>query len=685
MENILNGLNEAQIEAVKSIDGALLILAGSGTGKTKTIVSRLSYLIAKGVAPNSILTLTFTNKAASDMRKRALKLLNGKIDEPPLLCTFHKFGLLFLKENINKINRSNNFMIIDTEDKKNILKNIIKKSNFDISASQTSLEISKYKNSLIKPKDIILKKSIQEFYKKISKVYEEYEAYLEKKNLVDFDDLLAITYRLLDEFEDLAKKTSSKYRYIMVDEYQDTNRLQAKILKKLSLTHNNICVVGDDDQTIYGWRGANIDNILNFSKEYKDVKVIKLEYNYRSPPKIVEAGNLLIEHNRNRINKKLKPIKKDEKNIEVLKSIDEKREALLIANRVKKLILSGVKPNSIAILYRLNILTRSLEEGLNRENIPYKIIDGVKFYERSEIKDIISYLRIIANPNDNFSLIRVINRPRRGIGRTSFNKIEVEAFKNGKSIYQYFKENRKRVEELITKKAFSAIENFFKDIEELNRVANSKIFNLIEEMDNRFAIKKFFSLQSNGSERVENIDEFYQLFKERIEEENITIDKFLDELSLESEQDLIDDKNITITTIHASKGLEFDYLFLIGLEEGFFPIIGEGVDLEEERRIAYVAITRAKKELILSYVESRFYKGKRTFLTKSPFLKECGVIKGGFKISNKKVFKKGDLVEHRKFGKGRVLGVKKRGRDSLLIINFGGVKKEIISSFIEKI
>ena len=413
MSKIFDNLNESQIEAVKSIDGPLLILAGAGSGKTKTITSRLAYLIEAGIDPRSTLTLTFTNKAANEMRERALHLIDNYI-YPPLLCTFHKFGLIFLKMYISKIGRNNSFVVIDTDDKKRVLKGLAKDTQTPISLIAS--EISRYKNSLITPK-VAIENAELKLYKEIANLYKEYQNELVANNLVDFDDLLVITYNILENDLEFAKEFSNRYQYIMVDEYQDTNDLQFKLLQKLTTSHKNLCVVGDDDQSIYGWRGANIKNILDFPEIFDDTKVIKLEYNYRSSGEILEAANNLIEHNRDRLGKKLVCTKGKIKPISLFESEDETSEALKIAKAVKELLRSGEDASEIAILYRINALSRSIEEGLNKEGVSYKLVGGIKFYERAEIKDIISYLRCIANPNDDFSAKELSINQKEGLAK----------------------------------------------------------------------------------------------------------------------------------------------------------------------------------------------------------------------------------------------------------------------------
>ena len=692
MPDLLDQLNENQRVAASHIDGAMLILAGAGSGKTKTITTRLAYLISEvGIAPSNTLTLTFTNKAANEMRTRALKMLGdaGK-NFTPLLCTFHKFGLLFLKFYIDRLGRKNNFVIIDTDDKKRILKGF--ESN--IATPVLASEISNFKNSLLSVEDAAHHAAIEidehkfkdGYYARLANIYKLYEEYLAANNLVDFDDLLCLSYKILDEDEALAREISQRYAYIMVDEYQDTNDLQYKLLKKLCLTHENIAVVGDDDQSIYGWRGAKIENILNFKDRFKDVKVIRLEQNYRSTSQILRAANELIDHNRNRLGKELKSTKEGGEEVALIESDDETMESLKVAKRIKKLLGSGVAASEIAILYRINALSRSLEDGLNKEKIPYKMVGGVKFYERAEVKDVISYLRLVANENDDFSLKRVINRPKRGLGKISLAKIEKIAFENKFSLFEAICALDESDKEL-SKKIVSALDEFAANLKELKECGSA--YELIDKLEAKFGIKKYYESLPDGSERVANIDEFYAMIKDQIKQDpSFSIEEFLNEIALQSEQDNIGGEAISIMSIHASKGLEFEHLFVIGLEEGFFPLLGDGSDIEEERRLAYVAITRAKKTLTLSFANSRFYKGQRTRLEKSRFLSEAGVCSGSLIIQTQTQtageYKKGDLVKHKIFGIGRVTAVTKIKKELKLTINFGGISREIMSSFVEK-
>ncbi len=682
MEQILSALNEAQREAVQQVDGPILILAGAGSGKTTTITSRLAYLIdVIGIPPSQTLTLTFTNKAAKEMRERALSMI-AAASYPPLLCTFHKFGLLFLKFHIHRLGRANNFVVIDSDDKKRI----IKKINSELPLALIASEISRYKNSLMTPQEAYAQAELKN-YKQIAKIYEEYEAYLLENNLVDFDDLLSLTYKLLVDYPELAEQTSEKYRYIMIDEYQDTNELQLRLLQKLCQTHNNICVVGDDDQSIYGWRGAHIRNILEFDQDFPGVSTVKLEHNYRSTEQILQVANALIEHNRGRHGKTLIATKGSGKDVVTLSSEDENEEARKIASQIKELIAKGVCANDIAVLYRINALSRSLEEGLNRAGIAYKLVGGLRFYDRAEVKDLISYLRVITNVHDNFSLKRIINKPKRGLGKATIEKIELSSMTQEVSMYDFLNTiSMADLEELVKKKNAATLKSFIEDLKSLKELAENATYEFIDALEEQFHLKSIYENLPDSFERISNIDEFYGLFRDFIiQNPEATLDEFLNELTLQSEQDEVEGESIYIMSIHAAKGLEFAHLFTIGLEEGFLPLVGDGSDIEEERRLGYVAFTRAKESLTLSHVNSRYYKGRRTELQKSRFFNEAGLAEGSLRIEKNTAFKKGDLVRHKIFGAGRVVGVSKAGREFKLSINFGGSKRDILASFVEKL
>lgn len=683
--NLFAGLNESQKEAASHIDGPMLILAGAGSGKTKTITTRLAYMIGEvGIPAINTLTLTFTNKAASVMKNRALDLLNS--NENPLLCTFHKFGLLFLKLHIERLGRKNNFIIIDNDDSKKILKELI---NDDKTSPHQILQfISHFKNESKSVQDVfsdleLLKDNEikHQALQKIAIYYQNYQEYLLKHNFVDFDDLLLLTNTLLENDQNFAKEQSSFYRYITVDEYQDTNALQYKILKNLCCVHENICVVGDDDQSIYSWRGAKIENILNFQSKFSNVKLVKLEQNYRSVGMILKAANNLISHNKKRLGKTLLCTKDEGEDIQILNSDNEKIESALVTKKIKELLNAGIYAGEIAVLFRINALSRSIEEAFMKEKIPYKLLSGMRFYERLEIKDLICYLRILINPNDDLSFKRIINRPKRSIGEKALQNLEDYAQKRKISLFEALCESDGGVGIFSLKKAQNEAKKFMQNIYKLKEYSDLK--KMIENFEELFALKEFYALQEDGDERVLNIDEFYASIKEKIKEEpQTTLEDILSEISLLSDQDGIEGECVYLMSVHASKGLEFDHVFIVGLEEGFFPL--NESDIEEERRLAYVAITRAKKCLSLSIAKSRFYRGSRTELDSSRFLEESQLTK---KISINKTeqgYHKGDLVKHKIFGIGRVISVNKSAKEEKLTINFGGIERIIMASFVEK-
>ncbi len=685
---MLNELNDAQREAATQIDGPVLILAGAGSGKTKTLTTRLAYLIGEvGIDPANTLTLTFTNKAAAEMRERSIHLIGNKSAYPPLLATFHKFGLLFLKFHIERLGRSNAFVIIDSDDKKRLIRSLAKDLKIDLNISFIANEISKYKNILLTPEEVTEKAELPD-YQKVAKVYEAYQANIIENNLVDFDDLLMLTYQILEADPKLRAETSNRYRYIMVDEYQDTNELQYKLLELLASEHNNICVVGDDDQSIYGWRGANIRNILDFHKHFDNTKVIKLETNYRSTEAILEAANALIEHNSGRLGKKLVSHRGQGEPVQLQHSLDEAHEAKTIAREIKGLLASGTHPDEIAVLYRINALSRSLEEGFTREGLGFKLIGGTRFYERAEIKDIISYLRVLSNPHDDFSFLRIINKPKRGIGKASIDKIVHAAFERKGSIYQLVTTAAPaELETIAGKRIAKALNGLIEQIQLLRHEAENALYNLISLFEETVGLKEHYATTVDGMERIMNIDEFYGYFRDAITKNpDITLDEFLNDISLQSDQDQIEDDAIAIMSIHAAKGLEFEHVYVIGMEEEFFPLLGDSTNMEEERRLGYVAITRAKSHLTLCYVDSRFYKGRRKLIDRSRFLGEAGLVQNSsLKVTKTSDYKKGDLVKHKIFGIGRVQAANKSGKEYKLLINFGGDKREILSSFVQPV
>lgn len=713
-DSFLEQLNSAQLEAVQTIDGALLILAGAGSGKTKTITTRLAYLIDEiGIPPESCLTLTFTNKAAGEMQRRALSMIDNFSTHPPLLCTFHKFGLLFLKFYIVELERKANFILADSEDSKRIIKEL----NNDLAPLPLVVsEISRYKNSQITPQEA-LKNAYNANYEHIAKVYKEYQEFLVQKNMVDFDDLLLLPLEIMQKNPKIAENESKKYQYIMVDEYQDTNYLQYLLLKQLCSTHQNLCVVGDDDQSIYSWRGANIQNILQFSKQFQGAKVIKLEENYRSTQAILKAANQLIANNKERLGKELKTTLEKGKPVEILHSSDEQAEVRKVATILKSLLSRGIAPKQIAVLFRVNALSRSLEEGFNREKIPYVLVGAIRFYERSEIKDVLSYLRVLVNLDDDFSLTRILNKPKRGIGKTTIDKLLTLTQKYNTSIFGLFKESQDNAERLqdvqntLSQKAYKTLKEFFITLQELQHNLQEASLSFPDEFERRIKLCEALGQSHEEIDRVSNIEEFYGVYREFFKQNPLSnLEDFLNDLALRSDQEDTEMRQeskgiegVSCMSVHSSKGLEFDYVFVIGLEEGFFPMTREDSSLEEERRLAYVAFTRAKKELYLSFVDSRFYRGNRATLPPSKFLAESGVGHNGevkqlkqnsftptirrsfVNASSESGFSKGDCVMHKILGAGRVVEVRQEGKTTRLKINFGGLEKEIFSDFVTKV
>ena len=692
MDALLSTLNPAQAEAAKHIDGALLILAGAGSGKTKTITTRLAYLIkVVGIPPQSTLTLTFTNKAASEMRLRALQILGEGCPplHPPLLCTFHRFGLLFLREHIHHLGRKHDFTLLDGDDQKRIVKKL-DSSYAHFSPAQILGYISACKNKLITPSQAHQQAKSQN-YQDLSKAYQDYQAFLEKNNMLDFDDLLLKSYEILASNAEIATMMSERYQYIMVDEYQDTNFLQVSLLQKLCTTHNNLCVVGDDDQSIYSWRGADISHILHFAKTF-DAKTITLAQNYRSKEPILRAANALIAHNTSRLGKDLVSTRGDGDEIVLLSHSDETQEANTIASKIAALLQSGIAPTQIAILFRLNALSRSIEEGLNRAKIPYKLIGATRFYERAEIKDVLAYFRVVLNLNDDFSLSRIINVPKRSLGKVAQEKIFSTASAQSLSVYEAYKQGA--LDSTLSPAQSKQLRALFDSLEILQAKLQESPLGFLDAFDESFALRVETSF--DDIDRRANIEEFYGYFRDFfMQNPHYGLDDLLYELSLSSSTDVEVGESISCMSVHSSKGLEFDYVFIIGCEEGFFPLLREEGDLQEERRLGYVAFTRARERLFVSHAHSRFYKGKRETLAPSRFLKEAkltpeadiyskpSISQEGLESSQD--FSKGCAIKHKIFGLGVVQEVRKQGGQVYLRINFGGNVRLLLADFVQRV
>lgn len=614
--NYKAGLNKEQLEAVEHVDGPCLVMAGAGSGKTKVLTTRIINLIEEGINDYNILAITFTNKAAAEMRDRVRNMYG---DVRTFIGTFHSLGLRIIRENYELCGLFNNFNIIDSDDVLSIIKKIMKNNNIDpkkFSPYAIRNKISFIKNELLS--DAELDKFFNtEFDKMVKNIYFKYQSILAESNVVDFDDLLAKPVILFREHKDILEKYQERYKYILVDEYQDTNPVQYKLTKLLANKYKNIFVVGDMNQSIYGFRQADYKNIVNFEKDYKDCKVIKLEENYRSTNNILNAANSVIANNKERKDLRLWSEHGDGVKVKYIRSYDERHEVTIVINEIKKLLENGYHRKDIAILYRTNAQSRVVEEGMLSNNIPYRVVGAYYFYNRKEIKDLIAYLRLIYNTHDEISLRRIINVPKRGIGEAAIKTLESTALLNNTSMF----------ESLSTKKELE-----FKElIEDLIKDSNSmSLTELIDSIMEKTHMKEELELdKSLDSElRLDNLMEFKSITASFEEKEGcVNLGDFLNEISLIADlsEHKESDDEVTLMTIHSAKGLEFTVVFLIGMEEGIFPHANsllEDNGLEEERRLCYVGITRAKEILYLTNSKRRMLYGKDTMNPPSRFIDE---------------------------------------------------------------
>ena len=629
-EQIINGLNDKQKEAVLATEGPCLVIAGAGSGKTKVLTHKIAYIIANGVKPWNILAITFTNKAANEMKERVEKLV-GDIAQDIWMGTFHSICVRILRKYIDRIGFKNDFVIFDTSDQKTLIKECIKavKADDKIFTDRSVLsEISNGKNEMLEPKAYGIKYSGDFRREKIGEIYELYQRRLKENNAIDFDDIINFTIKILTENPDVLEYYSEKFKYILVDEYQDTNKSQFMLVSLLASRYGNITAVGDNDQGIYSFRGADITNILNFEKDFPGTKIIKLEQNYRCTGNILKAANAVIKHNENKFEKKLWT-QNDEGNLPCIYcGEDEYDEATYIVSQIAHLKTEEYYKNSdFAILYRMNAQSRAIEDILRREDIPYKIIGGLKFYERKEIKDIIAYLRLIQNTSDNLSLKRIINEPKRGIGKTSLEKIQEISENSGTSMYEVIK----NAAEYDLNRVYLNSREFIEQIENLrNKKEELKISDLIKETLKNTGYTKALEQENTveAEARIQNLEEFLTVAIE-FEEESAdnTLPEFLEGITLSSDIDGMEESEDTVTlmTLHSAKGLEFPTVFLVGMEEGIFPgykSIGEPRELEEERRLFYVGITRAKQYLYLTCAKHRTIFGSTSYNAISRFVKE---------------------------------------------------------------
>ena len=631
MQNLIEGLNDKQKEAVLATEGPCLVIAGAGSGKTKVLTHKIAYLLSeKNVKPWNILSITFTNKAANEMKQRVEKLV-GEASQEMWLGTFHSICVRILRRFIDRIGFDTTFLIFDSTDQRTLVKECIKSIGLDdklFTDRSVLSEISNGKNDMLEPKAYQVKYNGDFRKEKIGEVYELYQKKLKENNALDFDDIINYTIKILTENPDVLEYYTEKFKYVLVDEYQDTNKAQFMLVSILASKYGNITVVGDNDQGIYSFRGADITNILNFEKDFPGSKIVKLEQNYRCTGNILRAANAVIKNNENKYDKKLWTENEEGKLPCIYKAEDEYDEASYIVKQINMLKMEEyLKLSDFVILYRMNSQSRAIEDILRRENIPYKIIGGLKFYERKEIKDIIAYLRLIFNTSDNLSLKRIINEPKRGIGKTSLDNIQDISDKTGKSMYEIIKYAEQY--ELNRVKANSI--QFVEVIEELRKQVNQiPISELIKLTLNKTGYVKALENENTieAESRIQNLEEFLTVaieFEEQMAEN--TLAEFLESISLTSDIDNMEESEDTVTlmTLHSAKGLEFPVVFLVGMEEGIFPgykSIGEIKELEEERRLFYVGITRAMQYLYLTCAKRRTIFGSTSYNQMSRFLKE---------------------------------------------------------------
>ena len=761
MSELLDQLNEPQREAAACTDGPVMIIAGAGSGKTRTLTYRIAHLMELGVDPFHILALTFTNKAANEMKERIIKLVGGE-GRNLWMGTFHSVFARVLRAEATKLGYTSSFTIYDTDDSKAAIKQIVKQLNLDPKTYKPSFvlnRISMAKSNLLSPKDYqenpeIYQTDIDSKRPAIGQIYVMYDQRLHNSNAMDFDDLLFNMNILLRDFPDVLLKYQQRFRYIMVDEYQDTNYAQYLIVKKLAARNQNICVVGDDAQSIYAFRGANIQNIFNFKRDYPDMHLFKLEQNYRSTQNIVNAANSIISRNRDQIQKELWSDNGVGSRIRLIRAVDEKDEGMRVADSIQNFRLGeDAEYRDFAVLYRQNSLSRSVEDALRKMNIPYKIYQGLSFYGRREVKDVLAYLRLAINPHDDESLVRVINYPTRGIGQTTMDKIRVAAADNDISIWTVL-ENIQTFGLPIQSGAVQKITEFVYMIKRFeSQVPSVDAFTLAKQIVYASGIIKALREEDDpeSAERIENIDELLNSVQEFCEEDPDTpvnpespenpgkslrtLDEFLQQVLLYTSEDKDKDKDankVSLMTIHAAKGLEFPYVYVVGMEEQLFPsfLASSRAELEEERRLFYVAVTRAEKQVTLSYAQTRFNNGQRMGGEVSRFVEEIdpqyieipsvrrsmpepGTLPRAFFNAGKPApepqahFKKkaaptyvshgpavvnspaeinsimpGMKVSHEKFGIGKVLGVEGAGDSRKATVFFEGVgQKQLMLKF----
>ena len=719
----IKGLNERQKEAVLHTEGPLLIMAGAGSGKTRVVTHKIAHLIAeKGVSPYEILAITFTNKAANEMKERVAKLIDVDVDTM-WMGTFHSICVRMLRRDIERIGYDKSFTIYDRDDQKTLVKECMKELNLDkeVYKENSMLAIiSEQKNFLVKP-DEYINLNYGSFYERnAGEVYALYEKKLKFYNALDFDDLLIKGVELLRNNPAILRQYQSRFRYIFVDEYQDTNKIQYLFVKLLSAGHNNICVVGDSDQAIYSWRHADISNILDFEKDFPGARVILLEQNYRSTDAILNTANEVIANNSNRKDKNLWTVKKGGSPVTHIELEYSEEEAQYVATRIQQLVYRGMSLNEVAILYRTNVQSRPFEEAFMAEEIPYKVVGGIKFYERKEVKDLIAYLRFIQNPSDNIALKRIINTPKRGIGNTTIERLELYANGREESLYEAVLESQ--AVPGLTSRAIGLLKPFADSMAVLmakRELLGIKDFmeEVMESTGYILELEKERTIEAKT--RIDNLRDFLSvalLFERK--NPNADLEEFLATIALLSDVDKTPEETnaVSLMTVHSAKGLEFPIVFLVGMEEGLFPLsraMESEEEHEEERRLCYVAVTRAAEQLFITSARKRTIYGNTNYTLPSSFLNEMGdtiereKIEPKIKtsqqsysnsdessrildylkdnllpkepvrrpISGEKV-EIGTKVKHEKFGIGMIVSIEKKEEDNKLTIAFdkNGIK-----------
>ncbi len=748
--NILKGLNEPQKQAVISTDGPVMVIAGAGSGKTRVLTHRVAYLLEKGIDSFNVLALTFTNKAAREMKERIIHLISSTEGKNVWMGTFHSIFARILRAESEKLGYPSNFTIYDSEDSKRLINAIVKELNLDKKVYKPNVilqRISSAKSNLLTPVAYAKSPELVEYDRfanrpETGNIYAIYNARLKRAQAMDFDDLLFNMNVLLRDFPDALHKYQQRFQYILVDEYQDTNYAQYLIIKKLAANNENICVVGDDAQSIYAFRGANIQNILNFKKDYPDLKTIKLEQNYRSTKQIVQAANSVIKYNKEQIFKEVWTDNDEGDKIKILKAATDNEEGVLVARSIFEIKMHYQAANdAFAILYRTNAQSRPIEEALRKRNIPYRIFGGLSFYKRKEIKDLLAYFRLVINPKDEDALRRIINYPARGIGNTSFDKLTVVAAHQEISLWDVL-QNINGFQIGIGAAAANKMRAFYTMIQSFSvQLKTRPAYDLAKAIAYSSGIWKNLDDDKSpeGVSRLENVEELLNAIKDFTETDELqagdeendnsirTLDQFMQDIALLTDADESSDDNnkVSLMTIHAAKGLEFPYVYVVGVEENLFPSAQSltlRADLEEERRLFYVAVTRAEQRLFLSYADNRYRWGNLSFCEPSRFLEEIdpsciqsdqkapvpetsnstGIAR--IKLKPKPDFNKlkkhdnksveaqehvissdvqvGMHVEHLRFGKGKVVNIEGSGANKKATVFFNAVgQKQLLLRF----